>query len=641
MRSFLCGLLSLLLWTAPHLCHGELAAMWAVGESTKIKADELNHALARGNAIYDGHKVALVGMRNEVVGFQLILVGGSQPTQGLAVRLSAIGAIANGTLSDDPDRYYLGRRIELFEEHYLRVRRSSFADLPLRQLGSKPPRRLRSGLIPDPLVPHRTPITLAPRRNQGFWIDIYIPKSTPAGFHQGTITVKRGGGPCGLSRCAIPVALEVLPLQMPDVPTLKTMLYFSGGETDRDAMPARYFDAPEQVPVAELDKLRARHFKLGRRHRITLFIGTDGTPDKGLAARLDGSAFRPAAGYEGPGVGVPQDLYSVLTYASRPLRGDEARRWQALLAPYGKGLSYFYYAYDEPKTAAAFREVNQRAQSARPLPSFVTSPYRPELGAAIYASPPEHYRLADARAAAAAGHQLWIYHGVRPQCGTFYTDEVGAALRANAWIQYKHRIPRWFYWEATYYNDFQGKRGHYPLWQDALTFTNRSGDRLNGDGVLIYPGRDRRHPKHDQHLDHPLPSIRLKSWRRGIQDVEYLELLRQRGHGAFVAQLLARLLPRSVEGELRAGEPVSWPEDGERWVRTHQLLARVLREGSAPKTLPERIGRPAQSLAERLLLGLARGADPLVRSPRRLALSLGALLGLGLLLVLWRRRARQ
>ena len=62
-------------------------------------------------------------------------------------------------------------------------------------------------------------------------------------------------------------------------------------------------------------------------------------------------------------------------------------------------------------------------------------------------------------------------------------------------------------------------------WHAYIPFTDQPGQLLwarnpNGDGFLLYPG-------HTAGYDGPLSSIRLEQAREGIEDYEYLYLLRQ------------------------------------------------------------------------------------------------------------------
>lgn len=626
----------------PGSARAELSALWAVGESTKVRAKRLEHPLRAKNTLYDGKRVKLFGLRNEVVSFQLILVGGTRPTEGVGVKLEALGAIKNEGVSDDPDRYYLGRNIELFVEHYFSIKHPSTKIVWKPWSDSQPAKMHWEGLVPDPLVPHRKPFSVGAHRNQGVWVDVYIPKDAPAGVQRGKLRVEVGGAACGLSSCELPVELEVLDKSLPDKSHIKTMLYFSGGDNDRDTMPARYFKEVWEVEDKQVQALRDRHYKLGRRHRLTMFIGDQDKPDASLEARLSGKAFTREAGYYGPGEGIGQDIYSIYTYGSKVLNGDAATQWKAFFEAKAPGVEYFYYTLDEPHSPEQYEKVRERAKGAGPVPAFVTAAYRPELSdVEIFCAIADAYKREAATKGKAAGKKIWIYNGVRPFTGTFMTDDVGMSPRINPWIQYKYGIPRWFYWESTYYKDFQGGRGHIDVWGNAQNFRNGDGDRLNGDGLLIYPGRDLKFSRQDKQIDRPLPSIRLKAWRRGIQDVEYLVLAKAAGKQAFVDKLMATLLPRALD-EVRAGDPVAWPEDGDRWVRARQMLFELLKTGKAPALDSGALARPAEPFMKKTKRSIKRLINPFVRSKKRLAVTGAAgLMGLLILALLVRALMRR
>ncbi len=557
--------------------NAELAGVWAVDDGTKLKASDLKHPLQNGNGIFKPNPltVSLIGVRNEIIAFQVILVGGRSPTLLTQVELAAIGPIANRKISNDPDRYFIGRQIELFLQHYHSVNQRSAA-LTWKPRSAAQPKNL-DGLVPDALIPlnllSNPAFTVKANQNQGIWVDVYIAKQTPPGKHRGELTIAVDGKPCGLPNCTIAIELDVVPATLPDDPSTKTMLWFSGADEDRDAMPARYFKGSEEAVDAKVEALRARHFKLARRHRVTLFIGKEKKPSEAFRERLSGAAFNKEAGYAGPGEGIKQDLASIHTYGGE-LSPREAREWHEWLATHAPHATSFLYVHDEPG-AELFPEIGRIAKRAQPIRSFVTTAYDARLPIDIFCTPTDYYRAEHVQQAKTANKEVWIYNGTRPFSGTFVIDDVAVSPRVNPWIQYKRKIPRWFYWESTYYNDFQGDRGQIDIWNQPDNFSNRNKDRLNGDGLLFWPGRDFLFPKSDRGIDGPLPSIRLKNWRRGIQDVEYLVLARKAGHDELVDQLLSTLLPRTLD-ESEAGAPVSWPDDGEKWLIARKMLANAL-----------------------------------------------------------------
>jgi hypothetical protein len=86
---------------------------------------------------------------------------------------------------------------------------------------------------------------------------------------------------------------------------------------------------------------------------------------------------------------------------------------------------------------------------------------------------------------------------------------------------------------------------------DPITFDERrrgGRDFGNGDGVLAYPG--------------PLPSLRLKVLRRGLQDRLLLEELVALGGGATAREIERRVIPAAL-GE--AGATAGWPTTEVAW----------------------------------------------------------------------------
>src|SRR5205814_2116024 len=133
-----------------------------------------------------------------------------------------------------------------------------------------------------------------------------------------------------------------------------------------------------------------------------------------------------------------------------------------------------------------------------------------------------------------ARKRFYMYNAHRPASGSTATDDDGVALRELAWGQYKKHVNRWFFWESTYYNNYQGGMGETNVYQKAQTFGSKNSvdailgetgwNYANGDGVLFYPGTDMVYPTDSYGVQGPFASLRLKDWRRGLQDVDYLTL---------------------------------------------------------------------------------------------------------------------
>lgn len=549
-----------------------LTSIWAIDDGTKVKADELNHPLKSKNGIFDGEKIKIFGARNETVAFQLILEGGEGKTENVNVKLDQIGTIENDSISNDPDSYFQGRNIELFQQIYHNIKKRSHG-LVWETDGPEVPADL-TGPVPDALVPLNiidNNFTVPAKSNQGVWVDVFIPKSTKAGVHGGTISVEINGQACDLSGCQLPVELTVLDATLPDEPAVDTMLYFSCD--DGDTCLGRYYDDPWDISADQLRQIQERHYKLLRRHQVTGIIGADDSPNDFLQDRVQGKTFSSSNGYYGWGEGKGQDVYSISTYGGT-LTGEQANTWADWFSSNAPATNYFLYTWDEPDSED-YSQINDIAAAAEPVWSFVTANYSADLeNVDIFSTLAENFSISEYKQGQAAGKKIWIYNGTRPFSGTFAIDDVAISPRVNAMIQYKYDIPRWFYWESTYYNDYQGGEGQVNVFKDP-TFGNGT-DVVHGDGVLMYPGTDREFSAESRDFMGPLPSIRLKNWRRGIQDAAYLSLASVEDQPQ-TESTLDILVPQVLD-QKDYDQAVSWPESGEAWLAERRKLAEIISE---------------------------------------------------------------
>ena len=175
------------------------------------------------------------------------------------------------------------------------------------------------------------------------------------------------------------------------------------------------------------------------------------------------------------------------------------------------------------------------------------------------------------------------------------------ALRELPWAQYKKGIDRWFFWEATYYNDFQNGQGNTDVFTSARTFGTPDPSLLssygqsthfnNGDGLLFYPGTDLVFPSSSYGISGPIASLRLKHWRRGIQDVDYLALA-GRINPTAVQNLVNQMVPKALwENQCPDTSdcsyfigPVSWSENPDDWESARSQLASIIESANLATT---------------------------------------------------------
>jgi hypothetical protein len=461
---------------------------------------------------------------------------------------------------------------------------------------------------------------IAAGKNQAIWTDIYIPIGAPAGTYTTTITVQEEG----TTAYILPLELEVKNFTLPNVPTSKTMVALESSELQK-----RYGTST----LNELSDIIDTHAQLFHRHRISpINTGSDadanvwqqGRPDERWVARLDGSLFTPDEGYAGPGVGIGTGVFSIGTYRD-PLAGQSQQQvWQKadewvnwfnqFEQDTNQGVDYFVYLTDEPG-AERFPQIQEwlsflksNPGVGRDMQALLTIPiteaqvHFPNLDiptSTLGVWDRESWQSAFDFFKNQPGTEVYMYNGSRPGSGSFAIEDDGVALRQLPWGQEKMGVDRWFYWASTYYNNYQGGEGETNVFEKAQTFGSYNPDDpnsvsrgktgwnySNGDGVLVYPGTDKLFPENSYDVDGPLASLRLKHWRRGIQDIEYVALARKVDPEA-VEQIIQDMVPKALweYGVYEQADPtyqhtdISWSTDPDVWEAARSRLANLIEQG--------------------------------------------------------------
>lgn len=113
----------------------------------------------------------------------------------------------------------------------------------------------------------------------------------------------------------------------------------------------------------------------------------------------------------------------------------------------------------------------------------------------------------------------------------------------------------------------------------------------NGDGVLFYPGTEKHFTEENYGINGPIVSLRMKLWRRGLQDVDYLAL----ASAANVSQtqtIVDRIVPKVLweQGAGEASDPndpswvkhdISWSYDPDVWEEARAELADIITQAQS------------------------------------------------------------
>ncbi|MEO9005472.1 MAG: hypothetical protein ABI288_12080 [Ginsengibacter sp.] len=577
------------LFLLPAFGFAQITTVWALGDGEKVFRNDLNHPDKMKNFTWDGKKVRLKGLYNEVLAFQVIVEGGSEGVNNLELSVDApFNKVSGKSIGGNTLKYGTGGTVEIFTEHYLHVEDPTHPNWFYGSLASAPVKM--TGWIPDVLIPTDAlpgrggfPITITPNSNQGFWIDVYLPrdqKNYPQGIYAGSVQVMQEGKTVQ----EIPLEITLLPQYLPEKNVANIWLYTSDVYG--------YYPEMSHQQVDNMLKFE------GHRHRIDVVGGFEVNTHpfnaenmKEYKPYLDGDAFTAAKGYHGPGEGVGEKLFPVGMYATPVLGADkmevqnQSDLWVDWFEKNAPGVTYFWYMIDEPRPDkyAWIREradwVKSNPGKGKSLPTFTTTSYDKELAGSIDIwAGYDGVDLKELPAIRKKGGDHWFYNGNRPRYGSVILEGTAVDFRVNSWILYKYGINTHFIWQGTHWDhNGQGpKRNlHQNIFKNPLTFINEHMEFGNGDGIIFYPGHMPFYPEEERGVNKILPSIRLKNIRRGQQDALIMWMAGQKAGQERVFNIISKVVPKALS-EVSMKDAVPWSQNGDDYDQVREELLKLL-----------------------------------------------------------------
>jgi hypothetical protein len=644
-----------------------ISGVWVNDGGDKVTRDELrianntqNLTGSTRNSVWNGSKITVFGGRNETVSFNLTLEAAKATASNVSVQFNVLSGPNNWkirTSGTDPTNF-VNRPIELFYERYVQIQGASFFGYQFEN--SQIPRRFQSASgnwidrpdhdkwYPDALVPIELvkTFTIQQGQNQSIWCDIFIPKRAPAGLYKGSVKIYENGA---LSR-TIPVELTVKPFALPDQPTAKTMLYLDNTDIEwRYVTGHGGYAQWDQPGGRKIQAVMDKYYQLLHRHKISA-IGENECPPNdepcdSSVSRLTGSLYTPLNGYDGVGLGTPNGVFSIGSYGTWGGATWDHPSWknnQVLMNQHLDGYANWFqsnapttdvilYLQDEPaqpdweQVETWSKWMGQNPGPGKNILSFSTvssvfsmtgmpSLQVPASTAGVGNCPLSQLScnnstvMSQAKMNYSLGRKkFWLYNDGRPGVGTFDTESDGTDPRTIGIAQYKMGVDRWYYWEANTSADFDtfstatswGTRNHFDaqrgMWGDDAP--------TNGNGLLLYPGTDVGHTANSYGMLGPIASIRLKNWRRGIQDADYFAMAAKLNPTATQA-ILQNLYPKALwENTVTDPNwpitPISFPSDPMYFETARAQLADIIMGRtppvSAPRPMPTPMPIPARS----------------------------------------------
>src|SRR5215831_9523779 len=436
--------------------------------------------------------VQLFAARGEYEPFQIVVDAKNGPFASVNVAVSDLSSA---------DDVIHRSNLAVYAEHYVHVKRSS-PDFG----GTNRP--LGSGLYPDALIPltpavidgGRTGFSAAtqqvePVRRAVFWIDVFVPRQTQPGSYRGQITVSSGAETARLS-----LSLIVWRFTLPLRPSLKSSF---GIQRSRIA----------DGRVAEL--LLA--------HRLMPFLID---PPRSID-------YRDRFGLNATGLWFFGDasLRNCTMNHAPPVKAI-----RDAVARYPSNVDKYVYAADEinpcPGLFSTLKQWARNVHEAGAKMLVTVSPTADLLddgsgtgrsAVDIWVLLPKMERKGRqmVRQVLQKGDEVWSYNCLvqDPDSPKWQIDFSPINYRIQpGFLNQSLGITGLLYWGVAAWND--------DPWEDSESY-KKGRYSFPGEGMLVYPGGGGG-------VDGPLPSMRLKWLRKGVEDYEYVEMLKRAGRGAWV-----------------------------------------------------------------------------------------------------------
>ena len=524
--------------------------VWAVPSVYKVRPDEPSQAR---NLVWNktSKTVSVAGAKNQHIPFQVVISasGAKRDAAPSGFYVEADDLLSrNGRIPRE--------NVKLYLEHFILCYGKSG---PVGE----------TGFWPDALPPltNAFGMTIAFReiaRNRSIWVDVVTPPGIPAGNYSGAIRVTQNGKPLDVLKLSV----TIYDFALPDETHLITYMGVSS-----DGLAAAHDVAPNSAKAKAL--LRKYHTFLYA-NRMEPWFNEPLLPQ----IKVSGDTVVLSFDHEAYELYMNQwhtkrvilEAAPSQVLAGAPEFSSEAnQRIQSYLSQtsdyYRKNgwinRLVFNSPIDEPNSARQFDDTRKWAalvHAAAPGVPFLATktpvPPAPDWGTlrgyvnnfSIHGNDlngPEA-RQAIREEQAKGGEITWYIScdQVYPQ-PNYFIDGPALDPVMVPWITWRYQMQGILYWDMKFWSQTPDP------WLSPVTYLSgflcSGGYVLNGEGSLLYPGSRVNQYTGQRNVDGPVSSIRFELLRQGIEDYEYLWLLKSLGD-----QQLADEAARGMVVDVRA-----------------------------------------------------------------------------------------
>lgn len=507
---------------------------WAVNNTMKVrtpisKGDYLPHFLSHpqsDNSVWDGStkEIEICCARNEQEGFQIIISAEKGDLRGVTIDME--------TLTRGSDSISKAN-VEFLLEKYVYAPHASD-----NNLGAQPPWDSEAeGYWPDPLPPLIGAFDVNDGENQPVWINVRVPKGTPAGTYTADIIINADNAPSEI----LHLKFKVWDFTLPDKFHLRTH-YAVACHMDNIS---EFFNLPlyESSPGPDTNpKYSTEYKRIAKKfHEILCQYhisprwyypqqedftrnGTQITIDwTDIDQWLDDLYFKYHSNAFGMGW---YGFAGGASYFDYPFDHSDPN-YETLVTNYMSQLADHYrqrgmiedcYVYmDEPADVNQVEYYADLLHGIDPDIKLLTAGYPWSNKVDIIANNwLDNNGEEDVPRLLSQGIEVWKYVCNYPPYpyAAYWLDHPAIEHRILKWQCRKYNITGFLYWGVEAWHDYEGT--HPSVWDEVR------GE--GSDGILLYPGTP------DRGFDNiPIKSLRLEVIREGIEDYEYFVLLDEAG----------------------------------------------------------------------------------------------------------------
>jgi hypothetical protein len=523
--------------------------VWAAPAEQKIRPKD---RVENNNLVWSKKvkKINVAGAGNEHVPFQVVITvpvpAGRKPKApgGFFITVSNLTSRAGKTISKEQIKFYL--------EHYIMLTGVS------SPMGA-------TGYWPDALAPIKEPFNMAAQyavvQNRPLWVDLSIPPSTPGGIYTGAITVTQDGKPID----TLNLEVEVYRFSLPEKTHLITYMNVSKGSL------ASFYHKP--ASSEEMDKLTQTYYEFLYDHRMEPWFNDQLQPEVTVNGDNVEVKFNDAR-YQHYMEKLKTNRVLLNTFPSSLRRqiteehfsagfNKKVKSYLSQVESYFKKNGWkehlvFNSPIDEPNTKEDYEETRQWAtlvQEAAPgVPFLATeSPVTDDPAWGTLTGKVNNFSIhgnalnnpevkkAIIEEQAKGGEMTWYIScdQAYPQ-PNYFIDAPALDLVMVPWITARYHMEGILYWATNFWSQTPNP------WLNANTFISgfecSDGYILNGEGSLLYPGDFTKTYTGQPNVDGPISSIRFELLREGIEDYDYLWMLKDSGDKDFAEAQVDKLV---------------------------------------------------------------------------------------------------